>query len=210
MDFHYSTYPTVAVIIPTRDRFDLLSRCISSLEKLTEDPAMEVIIADNGSKEAETLEYFQRTPHRVISLPMGGEFNFSAIINAATQETQADYLLFLNNDTEITSGKWLQRMVGFARMPGVGAVGAKLLYPDGRIQHLGVVMGHEGLTGHYFQGEPNDGDFGYQGYKYAVRNVAAVTAACMLTSRKLFLQMGGLDQTDLQVAWNDVDYCLRL
>jgi GT2 family glycosyltransferase/uncharacterized protein YbaR (Trm112 family)/SAM-dependent methyltransferase len=210
LEFHYPSYPKVAVIIPTRDRLDLLSRCISSLEKITDYPAIEVIIADNGSKEPETLEYFRTTPHRVIPLPMEGQFNFSAIINAATQEAQADYLLFLNNDTEIVAADWLRRMVGFARLPGVGAVGAKLLYPDGRIQHLGVVMGHEGLTGHYFQGEPNDGDFGYQGYKYAVRNVAAVTAACMLTPRALFMQMGGLDQTDLQVAWNDVDYCLRL
>jgi GT2 family glycosyltransferase/uncharacterized protein YbaR (Trm112 family)/SAM-dependent methyltransferase len=210
LDFRHPSYPTVAVIIPTRDRLDLLSRCISSLETITDYPAMEVIIADNGSKESETLDYFSRTAHRVISLPMGGRFNFSAIINAAIAETQAEYVLFLNNDTEITAADWLQRMVGFARMPGVGAVGAKLLYPDGRIQHLGVVMGHEGLTGHYFQGEPNDSDLGYQCYKYAVRNVAAVTAACMLTPRHLFLQMGGLDQTDLQVAWNDVDYCLRL
>jgi GT2 family glycosyltransferase len=102
-------------------------------------------------------------------------------------------------------------MVGFGRMRGVGAVGARLLYPDARIQHLGVVMGHEALTGHYFQGESSDeGDFGYLGYKRAVRNVTAVTAACMLTPRSLFLDSGGFDERELPVAWNDVDYCLRL
>ena len=132
-------------------------------------------------------------------------------MNTAARQTNAEYLLFLNNDTEIVAADWLKRMVGFARMPGVGAVGAKLLYPDGRIQHLGVVMGHEALTGHYFQGEKNAADdLGPLCYKRAVRDVAAVTAACMLTPRKLFLETGGFDEVDLRVAWNDVDYCLRL
>jgi GT2 family glycosyltransferase len=132
-------------------------------------------------------------------------------MNSAVRQTAADYLLFLNNDTEIVQADWLKRMVGFARMDGVGAVGAKLLYPDGRIQHLGVVMGHEALTGHYFQGEKDAaGDMGPLSYKRAVRDVAAVTAACLLTPRKLFLETGGFDEIDLPVAWNDVDYCLRL
>ena len=211
LDFRFASFPSVAIIIPTRDRLDLLARCLASLETVTDYPSMEVIIVDNGSKDAETHAFFRSTRHRVIPVPMNGQFNFSALVNAGARATDAEYLLFLNNDTEIVNADWLKRMVGFARMQGVGAVGAKLVYPDGRIQHLGVVMGHEGLTGHYFQGEPNvDGDFGYLSYRRAVRNVAAVTAACMLTPRKLFLDMEGLDETNLQVAWNDVDYCLRL
>ncbi len=209
LDFRFESLPKVAIVIPTRDRLPLLARCISTLDEKTDYAAREIIIVDNDSVEPETLAYLRDTPHRVLRRP--GAFNFSAMMNAAARETTADYLLLLNNDTEIVQSDWLKRMVGFGRMPGVGAVGAKLLYPDGRIQHLGVVMGHEGLTGHYFQGEASPpGDFGYLAYKRAVRNVAAVTAACMLTPRKLYLEVGGFDEGDLAVAWNDVDYCLRL
>ncbi len=209
LDFRFAALPSIAVIIPTRDRLELLSRCVSTLEAITDYPALEIIIVDNDSARPETLEYLRATRHRVLRSP--GAFNFSALMNAAARQTNAEYLLFLNNDTEIVAADWLKRMVGFARLPGVGAVGAKLLYPDGRIQHLGVVMGHEALTGHYFQGEKNAADdLGPLCYKRAVRDVAAVTAACMLTPRKLFLEMGGFDDVELRVAWNDVDYCLRL
>jgi len=209
LDFRPSSFPSVAVIIPTRDRLELLARCVSSLEGITDYPALQIIIVDNDSAEDETREYLQRTPHRVLRSP--GAFNFSALMNSAARQTDADYLLFLNNDTEIVQADWLRRMVGFARMDGVGAVGAKLLYPDGRIQHLGVVMGHEALTGHYFQGEQDSADdMGPLSYKRAVRDVAAVTAACLLTPRKLFVESGGFDEVDLPVGWNDVDYCLRL
>jgi GT2 family glycosyltransferase len=209
LDFRFSTLPSVAVVIPTRDRLALLSRCVSTLEANTDYPALEIIIVDNDSALPETREYLLGTRHRVLRSP--GAFNFSALMNSAARQTDAEYLLFLNNDTEIVATDWLKRMVGFARLPGVGAVGGKLLYPDGRIQHLGVVMGHEALTGHYFQGEKNAADdMGPLCYKRAVRDVAAVTAACMLTPRKLFLETGGFDEVDLRVAWNDVDYCLRL
>jgi len=209
LNFRPASFPSVAVVIPTRDRLELLSRCVSSLEETTDYPALEIIIVDNDSVRPETHEYLRATRHRVIASP--GAFNFSALMNSAARQTGADYLLFLNNDTEIVQADWLKRMVGFARMDGVGAVGAKLLYPDGRIQHLGVVMGHEALTGHYFQGEKDAADdMGPLSYKRAVRDVAAVTAACLLTPRKLFVETGGFDEIDLPVAWNDVDYCLRL
>ncbi len=209
LDFRYSSFPSVAVVIPTRDRLELLSRCVSTLEETTDYPALEIIIVDNDSAKAETLEYLRRSRHRVIRSP--GSFNFSGLMNSAARQTDAEFLLFLNNDTEIIEADWLKRMVGFARLPNVGAVGAKLLYPDQRIQHLGVVMGHEALTGHYFQGEWNEADvMGPLCYKRAVRNVAAVTAACLITPRKLFLETGGFDEVELPVAWNDVDYCLRL
>ena len=209
LDFCPTSFPSVAVVIPTRDRLELLSRCVSTLERTTDYPALEIIIVDNDSAQPETREYLRATRHRVIASP--GAFNFSALMNSAARQTGADYLLFLNNDTEIVQADWLKRMVGFARMDGVGAVGAKLLYPDGRIQHLGVVMGHEALTGHYFQGEKDAADdMGPLSYKRAVRDVAAVTAACLLTPRRLFLETGGFDEIDLPVAWNDVDYCLRL
>ena len=209
LDFRQSSFPSVAVIIPTRDRLELLSRCVATLEEITDYPALEIVIVDNDSERPETLEYLRRTRHRVLRSP--GPFNFSALMNSAARQTGADYLLFLNNDTEIVRADWLSRMVGFVRLAGVGAVGAKLLYPDGRIQHLGVVLGHEALTGHYFQGERSAADdLGPLCYKSAVRNVAAVTAACLLTPRKVFLEAGGFDEVELPVAWNDVDYCLRL
>ena len=122
----------------------------------------------------------------------------------------SEFVLFLNNDTEVVAGRWLSQMMGYARMPGVGAVGAKLRYRDGTVQHAGVVHGyHDGLAGHAFKNMPAD-DWGYLGYMRVAREYSGVTAACMLTPRALFLELGGLDETEFAVAYNDVDYCYRL
>lgn len=211
LNFRFDDHPKVSIVIPTRDRLTLLRKCIATLEQKTTYPNYEVIIVDNASRDKETLEYFRDSPHRVISCPLNDEFNFSALVNEGAEAARGDFLLLLNNDIEIIRADWLHELVGYARIAGVGAVGAKLLYPDRRIQHNGVILGHEALTGHYFQGEPSAGhDFGYLGYKAAVRNVTAVTGACLLTPRDLFKRMGGFDRINLKVAWNDVDYCLRL
>jgi GT2 family glycosyltransferase len=199
----------VTILIPTRDRVDLLCACITSIEERTDYDDWEIIILDNDSREAETCAYLAETPHRVVPVP--GPFNFSKIVNRGVEASESEFVLLLNNDTIIVSRTWLTELVGACRLPGVGAVGAKLLYADGRIQHAGVTMGVHGLTGHAFEGRldrytPVETGF----FAHVPRNVTAVTAACMLTRRQTYLDVGGFDEEELAVAWNDTDFCLRL
>ncbi len=199
----------VSILIPTRDRLDLLRDCIASIEERTDYDDWEILILDNGSREQETRDYLARSPHRVVEVP--GEFNFSRIVNRGVEASEAEFVVLLNNDTIVVSRDWLREMVGSCRIPGVGAVGAKLLYPDGRIQHAGVTLGVHGLTGHAFEGRPDRFSAFEEGfYAHVPRNVSAVTAACLLTRRTTFLEVGGFDDEALAVAWNDVDFCLRL
>jgi O-antigen biosynthesis protein len=202
--------PKVAILIPTRNRASTLRTCIESLNKTTYRN-YQIVILDNESDEAEAIRYLSALPHRVQKVAnANGSFSFAAINNRAAREVDADYLLFLNNDTEVTEPKWLSRMVGYAQMQGVGAVGARLMLPDGRVQHAGIIHGlHHGLAGHAFKLLPW-WDSGYLSYAKVARNYSAVTAACMLTPRKLFLEMGGFDEEHFAVAYNDVDYCYRL
>ncbi|MGH9941543.1 MAG: glycosyltransferase [Pyrinomonadaceae bacterium] len=202
--------PRVAIIIPTRNNVDLLKTCLASLARTTYRN-YEVVIIDNESDDPKTLEYLRRLPHRVRRVPNPGRgFNFAAINNEAVRRTDADYVLFLNDDTEVLSPGWLSQMVGYLGVPGVGAVGARLLFPDGRVQHAGVVHGYDdGLAGPAFKLLPAD-EPGYLGHAKVARNYSAVTAACMLTPRDLFLRTGGFDEEHFAVAYNDVDYCYRL
>ena len=199
----------VSILIPTRDRLDLLRSCIASIEERTDYEDWEILILDNESREEETLAYLAETPHRVARVP--GEFNFSRIVNRGVAESEGEFVLLLNNDTIVVSTDWLTEMVGTCRLEGVGAVGAKLLYADGRIQHAGVTLGVHGLTGHAFEGRldrfaPVEVGF----YAHIPRDVSAVTAACLLTRRDTYLEVGGFDEEALAVAWNDTDFCLRL
>lgn len=199
----------VTILIPTRDRVDLLRDCIASIEERTDYDDWEILILDNDSRDAETLDYLAKTPHQVLRVP--GPFNFSRIVNRGVEASRSEFVLLLNNDTLVASTDWLTEMVGTLRLPGVGAVGAKLLYPDGRIQHAGVTMGVHGLTGHAFEGRldryaPIETGF----YAHVPRNVSAVTAACLLTRRQTYREVGGFDEEALAVAWNDTDFCLRL
>ena len=150
-------------------------------------------------------------PHRVLRIPNpDGRFSFAAINNTAAAMVNEELLLFLNDDTEVIKPRWLSQMVGWSRLDGVGAVGARLLFPDGRIQHAGIVHGlHEGLAGHAFKLLPW-WDSGTFNLARVSRNCMAVTAACMLTPRALFLRLGGFDETRFAVAYNDPDYCYRL
>jgi len=202
--------PKVSIIIPTRNGLAILRRCIDSLAQTTYRN-YEIVIVDNDSDDPATVEYLGSLPHRVerISNPHG-RFNFAWINNRAAERVQGDLLLFLNNDTEVISPRWLSQMVGYAGLPGVGAVGARLLFPDRRIQHAGIVHGYyRGLAGPAFKLTP-EWDNGYLSYARVARNYSAVTAACMLTPRKLFLELGGFDEIHFEVAYNDVDYCYRL
>ena len=156
------------------------------------------------------MDYLQSLPHSVLRIPSPDGFNFAAINNRAVEQVNTDYVLFLNNDTEVISPEWLSGMVGYQRMSGVGAVGARLLLPDGRIQHAGVVHGYYNrMPGPAFKLTPAT-DNGYLSYAKVTRDYSAVTAACMLTSRLLFANLGGFDERNFAVAYNDVDYCLRL
>ncbi len=200
--------PLVSIIIPTRDRCDLLRRCIDSIERHTPEGQYEIIVMDNGSTEDSSLQFLNSiaSRHRVVQYPQ--EFNFSAINNEGVAHASGEYLLFLNNDTEVLASNWLPALLAQAQRPGVGAVGAKLLYPDGRIQHAGVVLGVCGVAGHAFRFlRPEDKP--YHGLSELVRSCSAVTAACLLMSKQLFEQIGGFN-TRLPVEYNDVDLCLRI
>jgi GT2 family glycosyltransferase/glycosyltransferase involved in cell wall biosynthesis len=202
--------PSVAIIIPTKNNVGVLKACVESIKKTTYRN-YKVVIVDNESDDPSTLEYLADTPHMVLRIANHEKgFSFAAINNRAVEQINADYLLFLNNDTEVITPEWLTQMVGYLKMPGVGAVGARLLFPDGRIQHAGVVCGYyNGMAGPAFK-LLSAHDHGYLSYTRVTRNYSAVTAACMLTPRPLFLEMGGFDEREFAVAYNDVDYCCRL
>lgn len=202
--------PTVAILIPTRNQASLLRTCLKSIGKTTYRN-YEVVVLDNLSDAPDALRLLDECGHRVLRIANpGSSFSFAHINNVAARQVGADYLLFLNNDTEVIEPRWLSRMVGIARLRGVGAVGARLLYGDRRIQHAGIVHGfYNGMAGPAFKLLGAE-DGGYLSYAKVTRNYLAVTAACMLTPRQAFLDHGGFDEPRFAVAYNDVDYCYRL
>ena len=202
--------PSVTVIIPTKNQWRILDRCLQSLKKTTY-ANWTVLVVDNNSDDDECIRYLNSLECKVtcISNP-GPSFSFAYVNNRAAEQVDTDYVLFLNNDTEVISPDWLSMMIGYAQIDGVGAVGAKLLYPDQRIQHAGIVHGlYDGLAGPAFKLLPS-WHYGYLARARVAQNSGAVTAACMLTRKELFLKLGGFDETDFAVAYNDVDYCYRL
>ena len=202
--------PRVSLIIPTRDNADVLATCIRSIRSRSRYGNYETIIIDNGSVEEKTKRLFAEfsSDPSIRILPMPGPFNFSRLNNAAAREATGEILGLVNNDIEVTREDWLTEMVALALRPEVGCVGAKLLYPDGRIQHAGVVIGLGGVAGHGHRFARGD-DPGYLNRLRTVQNVSAVTAACLVIRREVFERVGGLDE-GLTVAFNDVDFCLRV
>ncbi len=205
------SWPAVTAIIPTRDQPDLLRSCIEGLLQKTDYPELDLLIVDHESRDETARSYLRKLARsgRARVLPFRGPFNFSAMVNLAARHARGDLLLLLNNDTEPLHPGWLRRMAAIAVDPGVGAVGARLLYPDGRLQHAGVVLGLGGVAGNAFSFLPADSP-GYFGAAWTTRDYSAVTAACMVTPREDFLAVNGFDADSLPVAYNDVDYCLRL
>ena len=202
--------PRVSIIIPTKDKVDILKRCVSSIIEKTGYPNYEIMIVDNGSKDPDTAKYYDKIKEdsRILIKTYGRPFNFSAINNYAASQTNAEYLLFLNNDTEVINGQWLQEMLEFAQRKDVGTVGAKLYYPGGRIQHAGVIIGLGGVAGHshkYFPREAN----GYFTRLKIIQNLSAVTAACMMIRKEVFEEVGGFDK-NYSHAFNDVDLCMKI
>lgn len=201
--------PRVSVIIPTRNGTDLLRTCITGL-RATDYPDLEIIIVDNGSDDPGTLTYLQSLAEEgVIVLPQPGPFNYSALNNRAVEVASGDLICLLNNDIEMLSPDWLAIMVTQALRPDVGAVGAQLLYPDGRIQHAGVVIGVGNAAGHAHRFVYPE-DEGYFRRHALPQFITAVTAACLVVQKDRFLAVGGLDEANFPVAFNDVDLCLRL
>jgi len=202
----------VCVIIPTRDRSDLLGPCIASLFGRTTYQNFELLVVDNGSREAATLELFaqweRREPERFRVLRDPSPFNYSRLNNEAARATGAAFLLLLNNDTEVIAPDWMEALLGQARRPQIGAAGALLLYPDGTVQHGGVVLGILGLAGHAHRYLAGSGP-GYHGALELDTNYLALTGACLMVERRKYLEVGGLDET-LAVSYNDVDLCLKL
>lgn len=199
--------PLVSIIIPTKDNARILERCVRSILETSSYQNFEMLIIDNGSTEPEVNDvYAGITDERVTVIHHDAPFNFSEIINLGVRSTRGEYLLLLNNDTEVITENWIELLLGTCARKEVGAVGAKLLYPDDTIQHAGV-----NITGgpiHLFSHLPN-GARCYQDFSETPRNLSAITGACMMTKRSVFDRVGGFDE-ELVVTFNDVDYCLKL
>lgn len=204
--------PAVTIVVPTRDRVDLLGPCLESLLRQSVYPHFEVVVVDNDSVEPRTqalLHGLQARDARLKVLREPGPFNFSALSNAGARATRGEFLIFLNNDTEIVTPDWIERLLYFATAPDIGAVGAKLLYPRGLVQHVGVVLGMGGVAGHFGAGL-DENDRGWMDCNASPHEVSAVTGACMMIERRKFDAVGGFDEIELPVELNDVDLCLRL
>ncbi|AWB32576.1 glycosyltransferase family 2 protein [Orrella marina] len=203
--------PMVSIIIPTRNLLNMLQPCVESVLARTTWPNYEVIVVDNQSDCADTLAYMQtlRTRDRVRVLSYDHPFNFAAIQNYAVKESKGELICLLNNDTEVITPEWLDEMAGRLSQPDVGIVGARLLYGDGRLQHAGDVLGAGGCASH-LHGPIAGDDPGYMNRAVLPQDLSAVTAACLLVRKSLYEEIGGFDADNLPVAFNDVDFCLRV
>ena len=210
--YEIKEYKLVSIIIPTRNLGDVLERCLESIFEKSSYPNFEIVIIDNGTDDPETLAMFERwqqqEPERFFIYRLDIPFNYSRLNNYGVSFAKGDYLLFLNNDTEIITPDWIEAMVEQTQRQSVGVVGAKLLYPDDTIQHAGVVVGLGGVAGHSHKHFPAD-HLGYVRQLWSVNNYSAVTAACVMCRREVFEEVAGFDET-LKVAFNDVDFCLKV
>ena len=202
--------PLVSLIVPTRDKIDLLRGCIESIRDKTTYRNYEIIVVDNGSTEDRTKTYFAELERaaNVRVIQYDRPFNYSAINNFAVEQANGQIVGLVNNDIEVISPDWLTEMVSWAIQPDVGCVGAKLYYGDDTIQHAGVIMGLGGVAGHSHKHFPRD----HPGYFFrlkVVQDISAVTAACLIVRKAVYQEIGGLNETDLKIAFNDVDFCFR-
>ncbi len=203
--------PLVSIIIPNKDHMGELKRCIDSILFKTIYDNYEIIVVENNSTEEETFEYYKEIERnsRIKIIEYKGEFNYSAINNFAVKEAKGEYLLFLNNDTEVITASWVENMLMHAAREDVAAVGAKLYFPDFTVQHAGVVLGIGGIANHaHLFYDANN--FGYMGRAMYIQDFSAVTAACMMIKKDKFLEAEGFDEKNFKVAYNDIDLCLKL
>ena len=203
--------PLVSIVIPSKDHVDMLDGCIRSIVGKSEYPRYEVIVVENNSEDAATFEYYERIQEEVQNLKVvfwPGEFNYSAIINFGASHAAGEYLLLLNNDTEVISGDFIEEMLGYLQRPEVGVVGAKLYFRDGLTQHAGMLIGPHGAVAHVNQDFPKARE-GYLGKAVRPGNFSAVTGACQMVGKELFDRVGGYTE-ELAVGFNDVDFCLKV
>lgn len=211
--YDYPEQPLVSILVPTKDQLPLLQRCVESLLEKTAYTNYELLVIDNASETEEAkswlagIEQLNSEQIRVVRYP--GPFNFSAINNAAAAQAKGEYLVLLNNDTAILREDWLHELLNHARRPEVGIVGAKLLFPNGKIQHAGVVLGLSGPADHPFLGDAGD-SAGYMHRLLVDQNYSAVTAACLIIRKEVYDAVGGLDEVTFKVSYNDVDLCLKV
>lgn len=201
--------PLVSILIPNKDQKDTLDQCLKSIEVRTDYENYEIIIIENNSTEQETFEYYKQIKNpKIRVIEWKDEFNYSAINNFGVRHAKGEYLLFLNNDIEVINSDWLGEMLSNCQRDEVGAVGAKLYYPDNTVQHAGVIVGIGGVAGSVFVGLKR----GYTGYMHRAsiqQNLSAVTAACMMVKKSVFEEVGGFEE-ELKVAFNDIDFCLKI
>jgi len=203
--------PKISIIIPTKDRIDLLRRCIESIQNRSSYDNYEIIIVDNMSQEEETAAYLDGLGKSYRIIKFNEKFNYSKLNNYAAEFAEfarGEHLLFLNNDIEVLNSDWLEAMLEQSQRDEIGCVGAKLLYPDRKIQHVGVVVGWGGRAEHIYKWLHSN-DIGYMGHFVSIRNYSAVTAACMMLRKSIFNEVGGFDER-FEIGFGDVDLCLRV
>lgn len=210
--YELNSYPLVSIIIPNKDMIYDLDKCINSIYEKTTYDNFEIVIVENNSTDEETFKYYKSLEQKHSNLKIvyweNTGFNFSAINNFAVENSNGEYVLLLNNDIEVISEDWIESMLMFAQREDVGAVGAKLFFPDGTVQHGGVILGLGGVAGHAFLGWEHD-DPGYTHRLIIAQELTCVTAACVLVRRSVFDEIGGLDEK-FKVAFNDIDMCMKI
>jgi O-antigen biosynthesis protein len=206
-----SPAPLVSLIVPTRDSAELLGICVDGLLNRTDYPELEILIVDHDSQLPQTFELFHklRRDPRVRIIPYRGAFNYSAINNMAVRQARGSVIGLLNNDVDVINSDWLSEMVSLAVLDDVGAVGAKLTFPNGRVQHAGVGLGLGGVANHFNYGQART-SAGYFGRNLLTSSVSAVTGACLVVRKSVFEEASGLNENDLAVAFNDIDLCLKI
>ena len=202
--------PLVSIIIPNKDHVEDLKKCMDSVDEKTDYKNYEYIIVENNSEEETTFDYYREIEKRenVRVLYWDKEFNYSAINNFGVKEAKGEFILLLNNDVEVINGDWLSQMVGYCQREEVGIVGARLYYEDDTIQHAGVVIGFGGIAGHTFVTLDENSDL-YQSRTKVACDYSAVTAACLMTKKSIYDEVGGLEEA-FKVAFNDVDFCMKV
>lgn len=210
-DYEVIGNPKVSIIIPNKDGKDILEVCIKSLLEKTTYTNYDIVIVENNSTSKEIFKYYEELEKnekiKVVKYPEKG-FNYPAIINYGVRNSDGEYVIQLNNDTELITPNWIELMLGFCQRKDVGGVGVKLYYPDDTIQHAGIIVGLGGVAGHRFKEVPKDGH-GYFAKESMIENLSAVTAACIMNPRSVYEEVGYMDE-GYAVAFNDVDFCLKI
>ncbi len=211
IDYKVKGNPKVSILIPNKDGVSILKNCVDSICNKTTYDNYEIVIIENNSEEERTFEYYkelEKNPKIKIIYYKEKGFNYSKIINFGVRNTNSDFVVQLNNDTEILTPNWLERMIGFCQRDDVGAVGVKMYYPDFTIQHAGLIIGCHQVASHVFKGLPKDKS-GYFGTENLIQNLNAVTAACIMTKRSIYEEVGFMNEK-FAVSFNDIDFCLKI